>query len=127
MPVTRWLRYTAVGAVATALHWATLVLLVERAAWAPAWASGAGALLGAQWAFWGNRYCTFQHRGPWLTAWARFHATAGAGALVGMGVVAAGAAAGWPYLLAQALATGLVLVLGFAVNQAWTFRRGARE
>ena len=28
---------------------------------------------------------------------------------------------GWHYLLAQALATGVVLVVGFALNRWWTF------
>ena len=43
------------------------------------------------------------------------------GALAGMAVVAAGVAAGWHYLLAQVLATGIGLVLTFAINRRWTF------
>jgi putative flippase GtrA len=38
-----------------------------------------------------------------------------------MAVVAAGVALGAHYLLAQAVATALVLLLTFAVNRAWAF------
>jgi putative flippase GtrA len=121
--VKRLARYAAVGGAATAAHYALLMLAVEAGHW-PAWlASGAGALLGAQIAFWANRHYTFDHRGPWLPAWWRFHLTAGAGALLGMGLVAAGVHLGLHYLLAQAGATLLVMLAGFAANRAWAFRR----
>ncbi|MGM9485402.1 GtrA family protein [Roseateles sp. NT4] len=120
----RLLRYAAVGAAATAAHYALLAVTVEAAGW-PAWlASGAGALLGAQVAFWANRRYTFSHQGPWWPAWCRFHVTAGAGALLGMGLVAAGVLAGLHYLLAQTAATFVVMLAGFAANRAWTFRPG---
>jgi putative flippase GtrA len=122
--VKRLLRYALVGIAATASHYALLGLAVEAGGW-PAWlASGAGALLGAQVAFWGNRRYTFDHAGPWLPAWARFHVTAGLGALAGMAVVATGVALGLHYLLAQALATVGAMVATFAVNRRWTFRPG---
>lgn len=120
----RLARYGSVGAVATASHYALLSLLVEGAHW-PAWlASGAGALLGAQVAFWGNRWFTFAHRGAWWPAWWRFHATAVAGALLGMLLVDAGVRAGLHYLLAQAAATLLVMLAGYATNRIWAFRPG---
>ena len=60
--MTRLLRYTFVGALATAAHYALLVLCVEALGW-PAWiASGAGATFGAQLAYIGNRRFTFGHR-----------------------------------------------------------------
>ncbi len=114
-------RYAGVGAAATAAHWALLALLVEAFGVAPWLASGAGAVLGAQVAFAGNRHYTFGHRGPLFAAWWRFMATASAGAAVGMAVVALGVALGLHYLAAQALATALVMLLTFAVNRLWTF------
>lgn len=117
-------RYAGVGIVATAAHYALMALAVEAGHW-PAWlASGAGALLGAQVAFWGNRHFTFGHRGAWWPAWCRFHATAGAGALLGMLLVDGGVRAGIHYLLAQAAATVLVMLATFATNRVWAFRRG---
>ena len=118
------LRYAGVGLAATGAHYALLSLAVERGGW-PAWlASGAGALLGAQVAFWGNRQFTFGHTGPAWPAWCRFHVAAGLGALLGMGLVAAGVSAGLHYLLAQGLATLLVMLATFALNRRWAFSSG---
>jgi putative flippase GtrA len=125
MTVGRWRqqlpRYGLVGGVATAAHWALLAVLVERLG-TPAWlGSGCGALLGAQLAFFGNRRYTFGHAGAVWPAWWRFMGTALLGALLGMGIVAAGVAAGLHYLLAQGLATLASLLLTFAINRAWAF------
>jgi len=120
----RLTRYAGVGVAATAAHYALLTLAVEAWHW-PAWlASGAGALLGAQVAFWGNRHLTFAHRGAWWPAWCRFHVTAGAGALLGMFLVDAGVRAGLHYLLAQAAATVIVMLATFSANRVWAFRPG---
>jgi putative flippase GtrA len=117
------LRYAAVGVAATAAHWALLALLVEGPG-LPAWlGSGAGAVLGAQVAFFGNRRFTFGHGGPLWPAWWRFMGTALLGAGFGMVVVGAGVALGLHYLLAQAVATVLVMLLTFGINRAWTFAR----
>ena len=115
------LRYAGVGGLATGAHWALLAALVEGAGMAPWLASGCGALLGAQVAFIGNRNFTFGHAGPWWPAWWRFMGTAVLGGVVGMAVVAAGVALGAHYLLAQAVATAVGLLLTFAVNRVWAF------
>lgn len=122
------LRYALVGALATAAHWLTLAALVEAAAWAAWAASGAGAVVGAQVAFAGNRVFTFAgaRKRPLLGSWWRFQLTAAAGGVLGMAIVAAGVAAGLHYLLAQALATGVVFVCGYLVNRHWSFRAPAR-
>ena len=117
----RFLRYGTVGAVATASHYALLVLAVE-AFGAPAWlGSGLGAVLGAQVAYAGNRRYTFDHRGAIRTSWLRFQGTALLGALCGMAIVASGVAVGLHYLAAQVIATGASLLLTFAINRRWTF------
>lgn len=119
--MTRLLRYTLVGALATALHYALLAIGVELLGW-PAWlASGFGAVMGAQAAYLGNRSFTFGYRGAFGASWARFQITALAGALQGMALVAAGVALGLHYLAAQVLATLVGLLLTFAINRAWTF------
>jgi putative flippase GtrA len=115
------LRYLLVGAVATAAHWALMVVLVEGLSAAAWWASGAGAVLGAQVAFVANRQFTFAHRGLAWPAWWRFMGTAVLGAVVGMLIVAVGVWLGWHYLWAQALATSVAVVLTFVVNRTWTF------
>lgn len=122
-PATAWqlLRYASVGGLATAAHWALLAVLVEGAGMAPWVASGCGAVLGAQVAFFGNRRYTFGHAGPLWPAWWRFMGTAALGGGVGMAVVAAGVALGLHYLLAQAVATAVGLLLTYTVNRVWTF------
>ena len=116
-----FVRYLAVGVAATAAHWALLAALVEGVGMAAWLASGAGAVLGAQVAFFGNRQFTFGHRGALWPAWWRFMGTALLGGALGMAIVAAGVAAGAHYLLAQAMATAVSVLMTFAINRAWTF------
>src|SRR5689334_7601127 len=118
----RFIRYGSVGVFATLAHYLVLVLAVEAFHW-PAWvASGVGATVGAQVAFFGNRRWTFDHRGPMGPAWLRFHGTAVLGALLGMAIVALGVHLGVHYLVAQVIATGAALLLTFAINRSWSFR-----
>lgn len=120
--MTRLLRYTLVGALATAVHYAVLALCVEVGGW-PAWlASGFGAVVGAQVAYLGNRRFTFGYRGGVGASWLKFQATALVGALQGMIIVAVAVGQGWHYLAAQALATLCSLLLTFSINRFWTFR-----
>jgi putative flippase GtrA len=121
LQVPAWLRYLAVGAVSTMAHYALLALLVELGHWPAPLAAGAGAALGAQLGFVGNRWLTFGHRGAWLAAWWRFQLTALLGGVTSMAVVAAGTRVGLHYLFAQACATLLALVLTYAINRRWAF------
>jgi putative flippase GtrA len=115
------LRYAAVGALATAVHYALLVLAVEALHW-PAWlASGGGAVVGAQVAYAGNRWFTFAHRGAVAASWLRFQLTALAGAALGMLIVAGAVRWRLHYLLGQVLATGTAMLLTYAINRHWTF------
>lgn len=120
-PAPAWLRYSAVGALATAAHYLLLWLAVEWWHWPPWLAAGAGAALGAQVAFIGNRSFTFGHQGRWLPAWWRFQLTAVLGGLISMAVVAAGTRLGLHYLLAQLGATLLAMGLTFVINKRWAF------
>ena len=120
--VPMFVRYCLVGAIATAVHYLVLVLCVEGAGWPAWWASGVGAVVGAQVAYIGNRWFTFAHRGDVRASWPRFQATALLGALLGMAIVALGVRLGLYYLLAQMLATLAGLLLTFAINRGWTFR-----
>lgn len=115
-------RYTVVGAVATAAHYALLVLGVEVGGWPAWWASGIGAVFGAQVAYLGNRRYTFGYRGGIGGSWVRFQSTALAGAALGMLIVGAAVRLGWHYLLGQVAATLASLLLTFAINRLWTFR-----
>ena len=118
----RFARYSSVGAVATAVHYLVLIGWVELAGWPAYLGSGAGAIVGAQLAYAGNRWLTFGHRGALAASWPRFQLTALLGALLGAAIIGGGVRLGLHYLVAQALATLTGLLLTFAINRAWTFR-----
>ena len=118
-----FLRYSAVGAIATAAHYLVLIACVEWGHWPAFIASGAGAVVGAQVAYAGNRWFTVAHTGAVRTSWPRFQATALLGGLLGMAIVALGVRLGLHYVLAQVVATLLGLVLTFAINRVWTFAK----
>ncbi len=123
----RFAAYLAVGALATAVHYALLVVAVESAHW-PAWlGSGVGAVVGAQVAFAGNRWYTFAHRGALTRSWPRFQLTALAGAGLGMLIVALAVHWRLHYLAGQVLASGTVALLTYAVNRRWAFAATRRR
>jgi putative flippase GtrA len=115
--------YTVAGGIATAVHYAVLIALVELSGWSAAPSATLGALCGAAASYLLNRRMTFVgSNAGHVQALPRFMAIAllGAalnGALVWLGVQQLG----WHYLLAQALATVLVLGLTFRLNRLWTF------
>ena len=116
-------RYALAGGIATAVHYALLLLLVEVFAWPAALSAACGALCGAAVAYLVNRYMTFPGTtAPHQQAVPRFMliAVAGAalnGALVWVGVYLFS----WHYLAAQVVATLLVLGLTYRLNRSWTF------
>ena len=116
-----FIRYSAVGALATAVHYLVLIACVELAHWPAYLSSGIGAVIGAQVAYAGNRWFTFAHTGAIAASWPRFQITAVIGALLGMAIVAAGVRLGVHYLFAQVVATLASLVLTFLINRRWTF------
>jgi putative flippase GtrA len=117
----RFLQYAAVGAVATAAHYAILVGLVEAHLLAPERAAALGAWVGAQIAFAGNAAFTFRGHGATLAAWLRFQVTAVFGALLSFVLVAVGVRLGAHYVLAQIVATLVNLVVTFEINRRWSF------
>ncbi|MGZ5130973.1 MAG: GtrA family protein [Caldimonas sp.] len=117
----RFARYASVGAVATSVHYAILAVCVETALLPPAWAAALGAWVGAQIGFAGNALFTFAGVPVTVVAWLRFQAVAVLGAAISFAVVGAGVRVGLHYLLAQAIATGLALVVTYEVNRRWSF------
>lgn len=118
---SRFLQYAAVGAVATAAHYAILVGLVEAGLLAPQRAAALGAWVGAQVAFAGNAAFTFRGAGATVGAWLRFQITAVVGAMLSFALVALGVRIGLHYLLAQIVATLINLGVTFEINRRWSF------
>jgi len=117
----RFLQYAAVGAVATAVHYAILIGLVEGDLLAPQRAAALGAWIGAQVAFAGNAAFTFRGNGATVGAWLRFQVTAVIGAVLSFALVALGVHLGLHYLLAQIAATLINVVVTFEINRRWSF------
>lgn len=114
--------FAAVGAVGTAAHFATLILLVQSVGWPPALATTAGFVVGAAVNYGLNYHLTFQSRARHAAAMPRFLAIALASMLLNVATV--WALVHWQsahYLLGQVVATTLVLVLNFVANRALTF------
>lgn len=117
--------YTVAGGIATAVHYAVLLVLVEVFARAPSPSAVLGALCGAVVSYLFNRYLTFPGaRVRHQLAIPKFLLVSLMGALVNGALVWAGIHwLAWHYLLAQAVATLLVLGLTYRLNRSWTFAR----
>jgi putative flippase GtrA len=122
VPPPKFLRYVAAGAVGTTCHYAVLIALVQAARIDAVPASTAGAIVGALVNYVLNHRFTFASERPHVHALPRFAAVSVGGiALNALVMAVVLAVAGPHYLIAQVIATGLVLVAGFLANRAWTF------
>ena len=115
--------YIIAGGIATAAHYAVLIALVEWLGVSAAPSAFIGALCGAVVAYLVNRRITFtassSRHGQALP---RFMVISLLGALLNGALVWLGVEQlGWHYLLAQALATVLVMGMTFQLNRTWTF------
>ena len=115
--------YAVAGGMATAVHYAVLLLLVEVFAMSPAPAAACGALSGAAVSYIVNRRLAFSGTAArHQQALPKFLLIALAGAALNGGLVWAGVQVfGWHYLAAQAVATLVVLGLTYRLNRSWTF------
>ncbi len=115
--------YTVAGGIATAVHYAVLIALVELLGYPAAPSAAFGTLCGAAVSYLLNRRITFAFSSAGHgQALPRFMAIALLGALLNGLLVWLGVQQlGWHYLLAQALATVLVMGLTFRLNRLWTF------
>jgi putative flippase GtrA len=115
--------YTLAGGIATAVHYAVLLVLVEVLAFPAASSATLGALCGAAVSYLINRQVTFQGTAVrHQQAVPRFVLIALAGAVLNGVLVWLGVhLLAWHYLVAQALATIVVLGLTYRFNRSWTF------
>ena len=111
--------------MATAVHYAVLLALVELAGAPAAPSAVVGALCGAAASYAINRAITFtSSTATHQQALPRFMLIAAAGAAINGALVWLGVHwLDWHYLVAQALATVLVLGITFRLNRSWTFAR----
>lgn len=115
-------RYLRVGLLATAIHYALLVALVELADAAVTPSAAVGAACGALAAYAGNRRFTFPGGASHGRALPRFLAVATLGAAANGAIVWTGTKVlGMHYLAAQVVVTSIVVWSGFVLNRRWSF------
>jgi putative flippase GtrA len=123
--LSRFARFALVGAVATAIQYALLILLVRGLHLPPTPASSIGFVVSAAANYLLNYHFTFESERPHGPAAARFALLAGAGLLLNAIIMHVLVGAGVHYLIAQVCATAVVLLWNFIGNSLWTFRAGA--
>ncbi|MGE0595849.1 MAG: GtrA family protein [Hyphomonadaceae bacterium] len=119
---TQFLRFAIVGAIATGVHYAVLVALVEGAGVAPLLATTCGYAFGIATSYTLNRRFTFGARGAVGATLAKFVLLYAIGAALNGAVMAGLIATGAHYLAAQVGATALVLIWNFAGARYVVFR-----
>ena len=119
----QFLSFSGVGVIGTVTHYTTLLMLVEIAEVGAVLASACGFVVGALVNYVLNYRYTFRSKRRHHEAISKFFTVA----LVGLGLntLIMSLAIGilfLHYLLAQVVATGLVLIWNFSGNRWWTFR-----
>jgi putative flippase GtrA len=122
MIVKQFGRFAVVGLVATLVHVAVVVVLVEAAGSAPLLANAIAFALALAVSYAGNHQWTFRARGNHRRHFPRFATTAGLGLLLNqtiMYVMIEGL--GQDYRVALALVVLVVPLLSFLLNRLWSF------
>ena len=118
----QFLLFSAVGAIGTLGHYLTLVTLVESRLLHAVPASVVGFMVGAIINYLLNYRFTFRSRKSHKEAMSKFFVVAVIGAVINTILMYLGVDVfHLYYLLAQILATGIVLLWNFIVNKFWTF------
>jgi|CXWL01.1.fsa_nt_gi putative flippase GtrA len=115
-------RFALVGVAATAVHFAVLIALVELAGLGPVAATTLGYIVGIAVSYTLNRLYTFKSDAPVGSSFLKFALLYGVSAFLNAGIVAMLTEQRLWYLLAQVIATGLVLIWNFVGARFVVFR-----
>jgi putative flippase GtrA len=125
---SQFLAFASAGGIGTAAHYLLLLALVMGWAVNPVLASALGFLAGLLVNYLLSHHWVFRSRRRHLETAFKFLVIAGAGLALNTGLMQiAISMAGIHYLLAQVLATAVVLLWNFAGNRFWTFADETEE
>ena len=118
----QFITFAGIGAVGTAGHYLTLIILVEFIYLSPVIATTAGFVVGAIINYVLNYKYTFNSTKNHTEAFSKFAVVAVIGAAMNAFIMQAGLEYfEINYLLVQILATAVVLLWNFFINKIWTF------
>jgi len=120
--VRQLVRFAIAGAIATAAHYTVLISLVEIGHVPPVIATTLGYCVGIVVSYVLNRRYTFETKAPVASSFLKFGALYGVGMFLNGAIVATLIAWGAPYMLAQVVATGLVLIWNYLAARFVAFR-----
>lgn len=118
----QFITFALVGAIGTAGHYLTLILLVELLNKTAAIATTAGFIVGAIINYILNYRITFNSNKPHHQTLAKFLLIAAIGAVINSSLMYLGTnILQYYYLLVQVIATLIVLLWNFIINKIWVF------
>lgn len=120
--VQQFLRFAMVGAVATAIHYAILIALVELSGVNPILATSLGFICASVVSYLMNRAVTFKAQNDFTRGLLLFVALGSVGLVLNAAIMGALTNAGLSYILAQICATGIVLIWNFGSARFIVFR-----
>ncbi|MFQ5756903.1 MAG: GtrA family protein [Acidiferrobacterales bacterium] len=124
----QFITFAGVGAIGTAVHYMTLISLVETINVKPVYATTVGFIVGALINYILNYIYTFQSNKAHVEAVTKFLTVAAIGAVVNSSIMFLGQSVlQFNYILVQIIATGIVLLQNFSLNKWWTFARSKYE
>ena len=120
--VQQFVRFACVGLAATGVHYAILIALVEIWQIGPVVATTMGFAAGAFVSYVVNRRYTFKAAGQFGPGLAKYYGVMSVGLVLNAIIVAVLSGGGLPYLVAQVIATGAVLIWNFLTARLVVFR-----
>lgn len=121
--MNQFINFIGAGAIATALHYSVLLILVEIFGFNVVLSSGIGALVGGITSYILNRRFTFHSNLPHSKTLPKFFVVAGFAVLLNIALMQLFTVTfSTPYLFAQILTTGLLIVVTFGLNKLWSFK-----
>lgn len=126
--VRQFLSFAGLGLIGTSAHYATLFTLVEALALNPVLASSVGFVVGALVNYYLTRTYTFRSSTPHVYGLPKFAMVAAVGMFLNTSIMSLITFfTSIHYIVAQIVATGIILIWNFLGNRFWTFAPGSKN